>query len=128
VKTDRRDAGVLAEMLAVGSVTEVRIPGPDDEALPDMSRLRASTAKNLAHLFSVSMHPAPPRIRYPKDTRWTQEHRAGLLHQHFSDPALQFTYEADLEHAELLAAHLARIDKQVTAMAATAATGWSLTH
>ena len=28
IKTDRRDARVLAEMLAVGSVTEVRIPDP----------------------------------------------------------------------------------------------------
>ena len=28
VKTDRRDARVLAEMLAMGSATEVRGPGP----------------------------------------------------------------------------------------------------
>jgi transposase len=54
VKTDRRDARILAEMLAVGSVTEVRIPDPDEEALrrsvhgcaqaqPRTSRTPAST-------------------------------------------------------------------------------------
>ena len=44
VKTDRRDARVLAEMLAVGSVTEVRIPDLEEEALRDLSRLRSGTA------------------------------------------------------------------------------------
>lgn len=120
VKTDRRDARVLAEMLAVGSVTEVRIPDPDEEALRDLSRLRAGTAKDLAHARQrVNAILLRHGIRYPKDTRWTQEHRAWLVHQHFSDPALQFTYEADLEQAELLATHLARIDKQVTTTVAS---------
>ena len=41
IKTDRRDARVLAEMLAVGSVTEVRVPDPDEEALRDLSRPQA---------------------------------------------------------------------------------------
>lgn len=49
IKTDRRDARVLAEMLAVGSVTEVRIPDPEEEALRDLSRLRSGTANDLAH-------------------------------------------------------------------------------
>ena len=44
IKTDRRDARVLAEMLAVGSVTEVRVPDPEEEALRDLSRLRSGTA------------------------------------------------------------------------------------
>jgi hypothetical protein len=49
VKTDRRDARVLVEMLTVGSVTEVRVPDPQEEALRDLSRLRSGTAKDLAH-------------------------------------------------------------------------------
>jgi transposase len=57
-------------------------------------------------------------IRYPKDTRWTQEHSRWLHRQHFGEPALQFTYEADVEQAELLAGRLKRIDKQVAATAA----------
>jgi len=120
VKTDRRDARVLAQMLAVGSVTEVRIPEPDEEALRDLSRLRSGTARDLAHARQrVNSLLLRHGIRYPENTRWTQEHRRWLRRQHFDEPALQFTYDADVEQAELLAGRLAHIDKQVTATAAT---------
>src|SRR6476620_11007226 len=119
VKTDRRDARVLAEMLAVGSVTEVRIPDPDEESLRDLSRLRSGTARDLAHARQhVNAILLRHGLRYPKDTRWTQEHRLWLHQQRFDEPALQFTYDADVEQAELLAAHLKRIDQQVAATAA----------
>ncbi len=58
MKIDRRDARVLAEMLAVGSVTEVRIPDPEAEALRDLSRLRSGTAKDVAH---AQFYPGPRR-------------------------------------------------------------------
>ena len=119
VKTDRRDARVLAEMLAVGSVTEVRIPDADEEALRDLSRLRSGTATDLAHARQhVNAILLRHGIRYPKETRWTKEHRLWLHRQRFEEAALQFTFEAGLEQAELLAGHLKRIDKQVAATAA----------
>jgi transposase len=119
LKTDRRDARVLAEMLAVGSVTEVRIPDLEEEALRDLSRLRSGTARDLAHARQhVNAILLRHGIRYPKDTRWTKEHGQWLHRQHFDQQALQFTYEADVEQAELLAGHLARIDKHVAATAA----------
>jgi hypothetical protein len=46
----RRPAGCPgAEMLAVGSVTEGRVPDPDEEALRDLSRLRSGTATDFVH-------------------------------------------------------------------------------
>jgi transposase len=120
IKTDKRDARVLAEMLAVGSVTEVRIPDPEEEALRDLSRLRSGTAKDLAHARQhVNAILLRHGFRYPQETRWTREHGLWLHRQHFQEPALQFTYEADVEQAELLAEHLKRIDKQMTVVAAT---------
>ena len=119
IKTDRRDARVLAEMLAVGSVTEVRIPDPDEEALRDLSRLRSGTAKDLAHARQhVNAILLRHGTRYPEETRWTREHSRWLHRQRFDQPALQFSYETDLEQAEMLAGQLARIDQQVAAMAA----------
>jgi transposase len=118
VKNDRRDARVLAGMLAVGSVTEVRIPEPDEEALRDLARLRSGTAKDVAHARQhVNAVLLRHGIRYPKESRWTQEHKLWLHRQHFDQPPLQFSYDADLEQAELLAGHLKRIDKQVAATA-----------
>lgn len=118
VKTDRRDARVPAEILAVGSVTEVRVPDLDEEALRDLSRLRSGTAKDLAHVRQhVNAILLRHGIRYPKDARWTKEHYLWLHRQHFDQPPLQFTYEAHIEQAELLAGHLSRIDKHISATA-----------
>ena len=118
IKTDRRDARVLAEMLAVGSVVEVRIPGEDEEALRDLSRLRTGTAKDLKqarqHVNAILLRHG---IRYAKDTKWTKEHGLWLHRQRFDLPALQFTYQADVEQAELLAGQLKRIDRQVATTA-----------
>ncbi|MEV8150149.1 transposase [Arthrobacter sp. NPDC080073] len=90
-----------------------------EEALRDLSRLRAGAAKDLAHARQhVNAVLLRHGIRYPKDNRWTKEHSLWLHRQRFEEPALQFTYEADLVQAELLAGHLARIDKHVAATAA----------
>ncbi|WP_240974706.1 IS110 family transposase [Crystallibacter degradans] len=118
VKTDRRDARILTEMLALGQVTEVRVPTRAQEDLRDLSRLRARAAKNLAHARQhVNAVLLRHGIRYPKETKWTQEHRVWLHRQHFESPVLQFTYEADVEQAELLAEHLKRIDHRVAEVA-----------
>ncbi|WP_422934126.1 IS110 family transposase [Sinomonas sp. P47F7] len=119
VKTDRRDARVLAEMLAVGAVTEVRIPDPETEALRDLSRLRATAARDLAHarqhLNAILLRHG---LRYPKGTKWTGVHRAWLHRQVLGDPVLQFAYAAEVEQAEMLEARLKRIDMELERIAA----------
>jgi transposase len=40
VKTDRRDAELLARLLLAGKLHPVRVPGPDEEALRDLIRAR----------------------------------------------------------------------------------------
>ena len=118
VKTDRRDARILAEMLALGQVTEVRVPSREQEDLRDLSRLRASAAKDLAHarqhLNAILLRHG---IRYPKETKWTQEHLQWLHRQRFDSKVLQFTFNAQVEQEELLAAHLKRIDQRIAVTA-----------
>ncbi len=105
-------------MLAVGSVAEVRIPDEEEEARRDLSRLRAGTANDLKHARQhVNAILLRHGIRYGKGTKWTKEHGLWLHRQHLNQPVLQFTYEADIEAAELLAGHLKRIDKQIAATA-----------
>jgi transposase len=114
VKTDKRDARLLAEMLALGQVTEVRVPTPEQEDLRDLSRLRATAAKDLAHARQhVNAILLRHGIRYPEKTKWTQAHQAWLHRQRFDSPVLQFTYDTYVEQAELLAANLKRIDQRV---------------
>ena len=62
--------------------------------------------------------PAPPRHPLPGEDEVDKGAPVLWLHrQHFDSPVLQFTYEADVEQAELLAAHLKRIDQRVAAAA-----------
>jgi transposase len=118
IKTDKRDARLLAEMLALGQATEVRVPTREQEDLRDLSRLRATAAKSLAHARQhVNAILLRHGIRYPKETKWTLDHQAWLHRQRFDSKVLQFTYEADVEQAELLAANLKRIDQRVAAVA-----------
>lgn len=56
-------------------------------------------------------------IRYPKESTGTREHQAWLHWQRFDSPVLQFTYQAEMEQVELLAAPLHRIDQRVEAVA-----------
>lgn len=105
-------------MIALGSVTEVRVPTRDQEDLRDLSRLRSTAATDLAHARQhVNAILLRHGIRYPEKTKWTKEHGAWLHRQRFDSPVLQFTYDADVEQVELLAAHLKRIDQRVAAVA-----------
>ena len=118
VKTDRRDARLLAEMLALGQVTEVRVPTREQEDLRDLSRLRATAARDLAHARQhVNAILLRHGIRYPEKTKWTKAHGEWLHRQRFDSPVLQFTYDTDVEQAELLAARLKRIDQRVAEIA-----------
>jgi hypothetical protein len=47
IKTDRRDARKLAELLAGGLLTEVHPPSPEDEAVRDLSRAREDAKQDL---------------------------------------------------------------------------------
>lgn len=118
VKTDRRDARILAEMLALGQVTEVRVPTREQEDLRDLSRLRARTAKDLAQSRQqVNAVLLRHGIRYSKETKWTQEHILWLHRHRFDSEVLQFTFNAQVEQEELLAAHLKRIDQRIATTA-----------
>lgn len=78
--------------------------------------MRSGAVRDLAHARQhVKSILLGHGIRYPQDTWWTKEHIQWLHRRNLCEPALQFTYKADVEQAELLVAYLARIDKQVAA-------------
>ena len=75
IKTDRRDARKLAELLRAGLLTEVRPPTPAEEAARDLVRARDDAREDLQRcrhrlgklLLRRSLH-------YP-GKNWTQAHR-----------------------------------------------------
>ncbi len=80
VKTDRRDAVRLAELLRAGELTAVWVPGEEDEALRDLVRAREdAVADRLRARHRLSKFLLRHDLRPPMKTRaWSVAHRNWL--------------------------------------------------
>ena len=80
IKTDRRDALKLAELLAAGLLTEVHVPTPEQEAVRDLCRARESVKgdqKRIQHRLSKFL--LRRGIRWVQGRKmWTRAHREWL--------------------------------------------------
>jgi transposase len=96
VKTDRKDAELLARCLMAGSLTAVVVPSPAVEAGREVVRAHDACRRDLMNArHRVSKMLLRHGRVYPKPSTWTQEHRRWLAAQQFPEPMSQFTY-ADL--------------------------------
>jgi transposase len=96
VKTDRKDAELLARLLLAGSLTRVVVPAPEVEAAREMTRAHDACRRDLMNArHRVSKMLLRHGRVYPKPTTWTAEHRRWLSAQQFSEPASELVF-ADL--------------------------------
>ena len=80
VKTDKRDARKLAELLRGGLLTEVRPPTPEQEAVRDLSRCREDARADLLRCrHRLGKMLLRQGLVYREGNRWTQRHRTWLL-------------------------------------------------
>ena len=101
VKTDRRDARKLAQLLRAGLLTEVHQPSEAQEAVRDLSRAREdAVADRTRAQHRLSKFLLRRGIRYGK-TAWTQEHRRWLRTISFGHAAAQATFEGYLYGLEV---------------------------
>ena len=69
VKTDRRDSESLARLHRAGELTAVWVPGPEQEAVRDLTRAREDTkalerqAKQRLSALSLAMAVSMPQVR-----------------------------------------------------------------
>jgi transposase len=79
VKTDRRDARKLAELLRAGLLTVVADPTPEEEAVRDLCRCRASARKEVVAARHRVVKFLNRRLYVWREGRaWTQKHRMWL--------------------------------------------------
>jgi transposase len=98
VKTDRKDAELLARLLLAGSLTRVVVPPPEVEAAREMTRAHDACRRDLMNArHRVSKMLLRHGRVYPKPSTWTTEHRRWLSMQRFDERA------SDLVFADLLA-------------------------
>jgi transposase len=96
VKTDRKDAELLARLLLAGSLHRVVVPPPEVEAAREMTRAHDACRRDLMNArHRVSKMLLRHGRVYPKSTTWTAEHRRWLSAQQFDEPASNLVF-ADL--------------------------------
>lgn len=99
VKTDRKDAELLARCLLAGSLHPVTVPPVEVEAARELTRCHDACRRDLMNArHRVSKMLLRHGRVYPKPTTWSQEHRRWLSRQQFDQPTSELTY------ANLLAA------------------------
>jgi len=93
VKTDRRDAELLARLLFAGKLHPVRVPGREEEALRDLIRAREAVRVDLMRcrhrLGNLLLRHG---IRYEDGDAWTTRHQQWLSTITLAQPAAQATF------------------------------------
>ena len=119
VKTDAKDALLLAQLLQVGQVTGVRVPTITQEAARDLVRAREDVRGDLMRArHRVSKLLLRHGHVYYGGRAWTGDHEAWLRRIRFDLPGTRAAYEADLEAVGFAVARRARLDDEIAAMAA----------
>ncbi len=95
VKTDRRDSEVLASLHRAGELTAVWVPGPDQEAMRDLTRAREDM-KSLERKAKQKL--GAYLLRYGKSyeagkTKWTQRYYRWLETLMFENAVQQIVFQ-----------------------------------
>jgi transposase len=119
VKTDAKDALLLAQLLQVGQISPVRVPTITQEAARDLVRAREDVRGDLMRArHRVSKLLLRHGHVYYGGRAWTGKHQAWLGSIRFSEPGTRTAYEADREAVAFAVARRDRLDGEIAAMAA----------
>lgn len=123
VKTDRRDALMLAKLHRVGELTAVWVPDAEHEAMRDLVQARATAVrvagKARQHLQGFLLRHG--RI-YPGKKGWTKAYRRWLPTVRFSHPAQQVVLQDYIDAVTDCEARIERLTGQIAGLMS----GWSL--
>jgi transposase len=118
IKSDRKDAELLARLLLAGQLQAIAVPSPALEALRHLSRAREQVRGDLMRCrHRVSKLLLLHGRVYPETTRWTQRHRQWLSRQRFSEPAAELAYLDTLAAVDGLVARKAALDERLSRLA-----------
>jgi transposase len=122
VKTDRRDARQLADLLRAGLLTEVKIPEAETEAMRDLERTR-DDAKNAERVVRHQLDKFLLRHgRIWSRTKWTRLHWSWIKQQAFPAEASRRVLADNIRAVEEATARVRRLEKDIEELVET----WSL--
>jgi transposase len=114
VKTDRKDAELLARLLLAGQLAPIKVPPAGVEAARELTRCHDACRRDLMtarHRIS-KMLLRHGRV-YPKPTTWGQDHRRWLVGQHFEEPTSELVYLNVLAQVDALTSRKLALAGQV---------------
>jgi Transposase and inactivated derivatives len=114
VKTDRKDALRLAQLLRAGELTSIYVPNEEDEALRDLVRGREDTKEDLLRAkhrilkFLMRHH-----IVAPKGKKWTKKYMNWLNTLTFANGNHQIVFQEYLRAMQEEEMRLKRLEEQI---------------
>jgi transposase len=119
VKTNRRDARKLTELLRAGLLTEVRPPTPEEEAVRDLCRARDDAREDLQRCRHRLGKLLLRRGLHYSGRNWTRAHRQwvdSLEWTQLAERVVVDDYQLAIDHTE---ARLLELDARLTEIAQT---------
>ena len=118
VKTDKKDAELLARLLLAGSLTAVKVPPPEFEAARDLMRAHDACRRDLMDArHRVSKLLLRYGRVYPESSTWTVRHRGWLGRQRFDQPATELAYADALACVDAISARKAALAERLSHLA-----------
>lgn len=120
LKTDRRDAEMLARLHRAGELTAVYVPDPADEAVRDLTRARADAVHDLSRakqrLKSFLLRHG---YHYKGKANWSEAHVRYLRELELNAPGLKAVMEDCLRAIEQAGERVARLEDVLGTVAVT---------
>jgi transposase len=116
VKTDRRDALMLARLARAGELSAIYVPDAHDEAVRDLVRARED-AVSMQRQARQRLQALLLRneMRYVGRSAWTAAHRRWIAKLKLPDPAQQIAFEEYVQAVEEGSRRLERLEGAIAA-------------
>jgi transposase len=118
VKTDRKDAELLARLAMAGQLSAVAVPSEFVEAVRHLARVREQVRRDLMRArHRVSKLLLVHGRVYDGGGTWTARHRTWLARQQFSQPAAELAFADLVAAVDGLTARKAALDERLSRLA-----------
>jgi transposase len=117
IKTDRKDAELLARLLLAGQLKAVTVPAPPFEAARHLTRAREQLRGDLMRCRHRVSKLLLLHGQVYEGGAWTKTHRRWLAQQRFDEPATELAYLDCLAAVDGLIARKAALDERLSRLA-----------
>ncbi len=115
IKTDKRDAIMLAQRLKQNDLTPIYVPEPEDEAIRDLSRAREATMHDLNDArYQFKAFLLRNNIRYDGPANWSLKHLRWLTELILPHPCQQIVLQEHLQSVMERQNRLERLDNELS--------------